>query len=178
MICARRGRASGVGPRRGLAGGARKGSGRLLARPGCQIQAWGVWQETLAQLFNGLPAGSETETGASSPERQGAEASPFRPGHSGRALWTCSDAAAVPASSGQKAQRRRRRAAQSPFGSAGPPAAPPIHRQRRRVSSLLGPHRIGHSSRSRNLPPSRPAAELMVRCLQDFYLPWATRHRV
>ena len=99
----------------------RTSGGRVRGRPaersggGCQKRVWPavsaprvpdtgmrrVWQETLAQLFNGLPEGSETERGASSPGRQGAEASPFRSGYRGRALWTCSDAAVVPASSGQ-----------------------------------------------------------------------------
>ena len=134
-------------------------------------------QETHDQLFNGLPAGSETERGASSPERRGAEASPLRSGHRGRALWTCSDATAVPASSGQKAGRHRCRAAQSPFGSAGPPAALPIPRQRHRVSSRLCPRLPGSSRRQQHLPPSLTPLHLLIRCLQDFYLPWATPRR-
>ena len=115
-------------------------------------------QETHDQLFNGLPASSETERGASSPERRGAEASPLRSGHRGRALWTCSDATAVPASSGQKAGRHRCRAAQSPFGSAGPPAALPIPRQRHRVSSRLCPLLPGHVATAAAPAPIADAA--------------------
>ena len=114
--------ALGVWPGRGEVpsardGGAREGSGRgevwwEAPRKGLTdcLRALGArcWHRASAQvpknqLFNGLPAGSETERAASSPERRGAEASPFRSGHRGRALWTCSDATAVPASSGQKA---------------------------------------------------------------------------
>ena len=157
-------------PRKGLAGCSRALGARYWHRASAQ--------ETHDQLFNRLPASSETERGASSPERRGAEASPLRSGHRGRALWTCSDATAVPASSGQKAGRHRCRAAQSPFGSAGPPAALPIPRQRHRVSSRLCPRLPGSSRRQQHLPPSLTPLHLLIRCLQDFYLPWATPRRV
>ena len=61
---------------------------------------------------------------------------------------------------------------------AGPPAAPPIPRQRHRVSSRLCPRLPGSSRRQQHLPPWQRRLHLMVRCLRDFYLPWATPRRV